>query len=181
MTYNPKIHHRRSIRIKDYDYSSGHAYYITICTQDRLCVLGDVKDGIIELNSNGRTVKDTLKNLPSRYPGSSLESYVIMPNHVHFIIQLRGAIRESPLQGMNARRQMTLPKTIGFLKMNTAKAINKMRGTSGGKVWQKDYFEHIIRNEKSYGEITEYIYNNPYLWHEDEYNPNKPVKPLGDS
>jgi REP element-mobilizing transposase RayT len=176
MVFDPKKHHRRSIRIKDYDYSSGHAYYITICTEDRKCILSEVIDGKSVLNENGKIVERCVREIKNRYHNAGVNGYVIMPNHVHLIIQIAGAIHESPLQGKAERRKMLLPKIIGYLKMNTGKHINILAGTTGKPVWQKNYFEHIIRNEKAYYGIVEYIENNPLLWEADEYNPDKKNK-----
>ena len=172
MVYNPKEHHRRTIRIQGFDYSSGYAYYITLCTQDKACILGRVDQGTICLSECGKIVDNIIADLPQRYPGTNIETYVIMPNHIHLIIQLNGDVNDLQVESIKDRRKMTLPKIIGYLKMNAGKRINIMNGTEGRSVWQKNYFEHVIRNEKAYIDIFEYIYNNPFEWNEDEYYPN---------
>ena len=103
-----------------------------------------------------------------------------MPNHIHGIILIIdkdstvGAIHELPLQnGRKQRREMLLPKIIGYFKMNTAKQINKLLNRSGQKFWQRNYYEHIIRNKYSLEQIQEYVHYNPLKWELDRENPNR--------
>ncbi|MFN4294850.1 MAG: transposase, partial [Thermoflexales bacterium] len=91
MTYDPQKHHRRSIRLKGYDYSQAGAYFITIVAQDRACLFGEVVDGEMRLNDAGRMVWDEWNALPDRFPGLELDAFVVMPNHVHGIIVLTGS------------------------------------------------------------------------------------------
>jgi len=196
MAFNPDIHHRRSIRLRDYDYRSDGAYFVTLCTYQRECLFGEVVDGEIRLNEYGRIVESIWEELSARYPVIDLDSFVVMPNHVHGIIAIAGnddvgAIHESPLRespgsgdnyGANNngairelplrnRRSMTLPKVIGYFKMNTAKRINALRDNPGCPVWQRNYYEHVIRNETDLTNIRHYIANNPLKWDLDENNP----------
>ncbi|MCX7984388.1 MAG: hypothetical protein N3A63_05755, partial [Bacteroidetes bacterium] len=109
-------------------------------------------------------------------PNVTLDEFVIMPNHIHGVIIINendivGAIHELPLQDIKQRRLMTLPKIIGRFKMNVGKHINQLRNTPGIPVWQRNYYEHIIRNEKELNTIREYIINNPLQWEIDSENP----------
>ena len=118
--------------------------------------------------------------IPVNYPNVTLDKFVIMPNHVHGIIMILGndesvgAIHESPLRNTPLqRRKMTLRKIMGRFKMNTAKYINKLRNSPGVSVWQRNYWEHVIRDDNDLNRIREYIVNNPLQWEMDDENPNK--------
>ena len=194
MKYNSDTHQRRSIRLRDYDYSNAGLYFVTICTSGRECLLADVVDGVICLNDAGLCVKSIWNSLPDRYPDVEIDSVVIMPNHLHGIIiinertvgaihelpttrtspeisfpQEDRAIHESPLRN---RRNMLLPKIIGYLKMNTAKRINQLRDNSGTPVWQRNYYERVIRNNQELQTVRQYIDDNPIKWAEDENHPS---------
>jgi len=178
MKYNPDKHRRRSIRLKGYDYSQPGAYYITIVTQGRECLFGEIVDGKMILNDAGKFAQKCWMEIKRHYPNVIMDEFVIMPNHVHGIIvivendQHVGAIHELPLrESPIQRRKMILPKIIGRFKMNTAKHINKMRNSPGVRVWQRNYWEHVIRNENELNRIREYIINNPLQWAMDNENP----------
>ena len=182
MKYNPDIHHRHSIRLQGYDYSQNSAYFVTLCTQNRECLFGEIVNGEMILNEYGKNVEQCWFNLPNHYHNIALDAYVIMPNHFHGIIFITdtvdnvGAIHELPLHELplqQQRRKMLLPKIIGRFKMNSAKQINQIRNASGVPVWQRNYYENIIRNEKSLENIRNYIINNPSEWYYDDYNPKK--------
>ncbi|ABB31308.1 hypothetical protein GeomeDRAFT_1864, partial [Geobacter metallireducens RCH3] len=178
MTYNPDIHHRRSIRLREYDYSSGGVYFVTMCVQGRECLFGGVVDGVMQLNEAGRMVVGTWHGLAERFPNMTTDEFIVMPNHVHGIMVVQeneigggvGAIHELPLQV--ARRNMVIPKIIGYFKMNTAKQINIMRGSAGIPVWQRNYYERVIRDEREFTSIREYIRCNLLKWADDEENPD---------
>jgi len=183
MKYNPRIHHRRSIRLQDYDYSSEGAYFVTMCTQNRECLFGEIVNGQMILNEHGKIVEQCWNDLPNHYDNIALDAFIIMPDHFHgiiFIVSVDsvdsvnavdsvsvGAIHELPRL---RRRKMLLPKIVGRFKMNSAKQINQMRNTPGISVWQRNYYEHIIRDEKSLENIRNYIINNPLQWYYDNNN-----------
>lgn len=179
MKYFLNIRGRRSIRIQDYDYSQNGMYFFTICTQNREYLLGEIINEEMILNKFGKIVMNGWKNLPKHYDYVQLDEFIIMPNHIHGIIIINhpevGAIHESPFQinkpmTPQERRNMGLTKVLGRLKMVSAKQINQMRQMPGIPVWQRNYYEHIIRNEASMEKIKEYILNNPKNWDEDELN-----------
>jgi putative transposase len=168
---------RKRLRLADYDYSEPGAYFVTICVKDRGRLLGDVSDGVMRLNRSGETVQDCWNDHAKNPSAIGLDAFVVMPNHVHGIIvivdQPVGSIHESTLPKTAAkRRAMLLPKIIGRFKMNSSKRINELRGTAGAPVWQRNYFEHIIRNDKSLYRIREYIAANPQRWQSDQENVN---------
>ena len=169
---------RRSIRLQNYDYSKAGAYYITVCTRNRKLLFGDVVQGQMKINEVGRIVQNVWDSLPQFYEDIELDAFIIMPNHLHGIIVIRsavGAIHESPLQQdalrVRDRRRMLRSNMIGRFKMGSAKNINLVRKTSALAVWQRNYYEHIIRDEASLDRIRQYIADNPAQWEFDEENP----------
>jgi putative transposase len=184
MKFNPDIHHRRSIRLKGYDYSQAGAYFVTICTYDRECLFGDIVDGKMRMKQFGHIVAAEWIRTAELRPEIELGEFVVMPNHFHGILIFKekivsnavGAIHElpsshMPLPILQLRRKMALPKIIGRFKMITAKRINIDRDTPGVPMWQRNYHEHIIRNEADYNRIAEYVIANPQRWIEDKLHP----------
>ncbi len=188
MACSPKKHHRRSIRLKGYDYASAGLYFITICCQDRICRYGKIEKGEMILNDAGQMVENEWLKLPGRFKNIALHEYIIMPNHFHAILEIVGA----PLvvapnntvvpndeyrqpQGI-APTVFTTNKTVGdmvgtFESITTVKYIHGVKNNNwqpfNKKLWQRNYHEHIIRNEQSYLKISEYIINNPANWEND--------------
>lgn len=182
--------YRRSIRLKHYDYSQPGAYFITICTYNKKCLFGEVIEGEMILNEKGEIVKQYWLEIPLHYSNVSLDEFVIMPNHMHGIVIITelnntlstlGAIHESPLQQIRQqRRSMLLSKVIGRFKMNSAKQINILRRTPGVPVWQRNYYEHIIRSENELNETRTYMTNNPMEWGLDSENPMRNMVERGE-
>jgi len=167
MGCDPQKHHRRSIRLKGYDYSQAGAYFVSICTHNRELWLENV--------IYRQIIQRIWNELTNRYPQVRLDEFVIMPNHVHGIIWIIvGAIHESPLQKVQKQKPRSLlSKIIGHFKMNTAKQINILRATPGIPLWQRNYYEHIIRTEDELNCLREYIRNNPLRWELDRENPDR--------
>ncbi len=157
---------RKPTRLKWYDYSQNGAYFITICTHNRKNLFSNIVGAIHELPENeltqyGEFAKQIIEILPNRF-NVSIPKYIIMPNHIHLIIEIHNdnnerAIHESPLQ----YHRSILDKIVGFLKMNVSK---KMHNTYNDKIWQRSYHDHIIRDENDYMKIWEYIDTNPLKW-----------------
>ena len=248
--YNPKIHKRRSIRLKGYDYTQAGLYFITICCQDRVCRFGQVVKGEMVLNEIGKMVESEWLQLPERFKNIALHEYIVMPNHFHSILEIvkpsttipnredqpvratlvvdpaRATLMVDPVratlvvdpakatlpvdpknqpkqvetqpqegqpqetqpqegqpQGIahtakTAEEEGTKSKTLGeilgaFQSIVTVKYIRGVK-TKGwprfkGKLWQRNYYEHIIRDERAYHNISEYIINNPAKWAEDKF------------
>ncbi len=185
MKYNPDIHHRRSIRLKGYDYSQKGYYFVTICIQNRECLLGQSINNTIFLNDAGLMVQNIWNTLPDHYAGVGIDSYIIMPNHIHGIIILTvGAgpracpCRANPLQGEPpGGTTMKLPDIIHRFKSLTTNIYHKSVIQHNwppfpGKLWQRNYYDHIIRNDLELSQIREYIINNPVKWELDKENPD---------
>ncbi|MBC7263734.1 MAG: transposase [Chloroflexi bacterium] len=171
MPYDPQKHHRRSIRLRDYDYSQAGAYFVTLCTRNRECLFGDVVDGEMRLNEFGAAVEESWKWLAEQYEYVALDEWVIMPNHVHGIIWIvddpgRGSSRTAPTM-----KRKPLGRLIGAFKTVSTKRINEMNGTPGAPVWQRNYYEHVIRSEAELNRIRRYIAANPWQWQWDGNNP----------
>ncbi|GIV89164.1 MAG: hypothetical protein KatS3mg055_1682 [Chloroflexus sp.] len=170
----PDRPNRRSIRLKGYDYFQPGAYFITICTKDRACLFGEVVNGEMRLNALGQIVQDVWHDLPNHVSNVVLDAFVVMPNHVHGITIIRddtvvGAGSE-PAPTTPTKKHHGLPEIVRQFKTFSARRINEMRGTPGVSVWQRNYYEHIIRDEQSLNRIRAYIANNPLRWALDREN-----------
>lgn len=177
--YNPQIHHRRSIRLAGYDYTQAGAYFITICTHDRQNLFGEIVDGEMVLNEYGRIVAACWLDLARHFPHITLGEWVVMPNHIHGIIVIVVGYRRGEASAADASPlppNGTDPGSIGAMVQNfksvASRKINKQRGTPGTQVWQRNYWEHIIRDEQAYQRIAHYIANNPAQWDADSLRPS---------
>lgn len=176
MPYNPKIHHRRSIRLLNYDYSMPGAYFVTICVQDRSCLFGDVVDGKMRLKNAGHVVCECWNAIPNYFPHVDLDAFVVMPNHVHGILVIVdsavpvGAKNFSPLCGTS--------KTVGSVVRGFKIGVTTwMRAnTDIYIVWQRNYWEHIVRDELELNRIREYIAHNPVRWEMDRLHPEQGLR-----
>ncbi|MDR0865363.1 MAG: hypothetical protein LBO74_10605 [Candidatus Symbiothrix sp.] len=176
--YNPDIHHRRSIRLHKYDYSREGLYFITICTLNRECLFGKIVDGKMILNEYGEIVEMVWWNLLNHYSNVELLEFVVMPNHIHGIIAITGVVtvgadvvRADVVRAgfKPAPTGHGLSEIVRAFKTFSARKINEMRELAGISVWQRNYYENIIRNDKSYQTIAEYIINNPANWEIDKF------------
>ena len=172
---------RKSTRLKNWDYSSEGAYFITIWSHNHKNLCSRISVGAIHespadyraflyeyadanLTSFGKIIQKTINKIPARF-GVKITDYIIMPNHIHLVIWVENcsderAIRESPLQ-----KRDLISKIVGYLKMNSSKEIHKISEIE--KIWQRNYHDHIIRNDEDYCRIAEYVFNNPGKWEED--------------
>ncbi len=212
--YNPQIHHRRSIRLKGYDYSKAGLYFITICCQNMQCRFGEIvlksNIAVMEMNEFGQIAYDEWLKLADRFTNFELDVFQIMPNHMHGIIGLNDVTATlalatvdvgagfTPAQNFAIEKNTEIEKWAGVnpaptttttrnssnsktptisdiigayksLVSNSCLEIFKLRNETMGKLWQRDYYEHIIRNEQSYQRISDYIINNPDKWAEDKF------------
>ena len=178
MKFNPEKHHRRSIRLKDYDYAAAGAYFVTICTHNKRCIFGDVMVGNMILNHFGEIVEtEWLKTFDIR-KNLIPDEYIIMPNHFHAIIVIdescRGTLQRAPTTYGRFGKPVSnsIPTILRLFKASVTKRINNIRATPGLRVWQRNYYEHIIRDEKDLQKIRGYIVTNPLKWDLDFENPN---------
>jgi putative transposase len=186
-TPTPSTNRRRTLRVRGYDYTQGGAYFITICTRDRKCLLGKVCDGMVQLNETGRLVESVWLKTASVRPEIALDAYVVMPNHFHAIF----FIHESPGEagtthrvaptknrpaavGKTHRPTGPKPRSVGAIiaqfKSLVTKHLNLTQQNLDGSVWQRNYYEHVIRDEKSLNYIREYIATNALRWDLDREN-----------
>jgi REP element-mobilizing transposase RayT len=178
--FDPKKHHRKSIRLQGHDYSQVGAYYVTIVTYHRDCLFGEIMNQEMVLNDFGKIADECWRAIPEHFPSVELGAYVIMPNHVHGVIVICndetttvGATHASPLRIPNSRPHgapsRSLGAIVGSFKSAVTKHIGREHNATG--IWQRNYYEHIIRNETDLQNKTDYIEANPILWDEDDNNP----------
>lgn len=189
-----------SNRWKYWDYSAPGRYFLTVCIQNRECILGDVVNSRMKLSPSGEIVKSEIEMIPTYHKRILLDEWVVMPNHIHLIIELgdydfhNGICVDTDDRGdENApenrwwhnpnyqptddeikqyrkfRRKMIIFKIMGKMKMLTSKHINILNDNPGRKNWQRDYHDHVIRNDHAYRKIVNYIKNNPRKWSEDAF------------
>ena len=156
---------RRSIRLSGYDYSQPGMYFVTICVREKECLLGEIIEGKIRLFDFGEIASAGWTRLSEDYPTLSVDPFCIMPNHVHAIIQIHETIKTK------TGKPKSLGQLVGAYKAFTTKQINHQRSVEGILFWQRNYYEHIVRNQKDLNRIQEYILNNPSKWELDDENP----------
>ena len=162
---------RRSIRLPGFDYTRPGAYFLTICTDGRACMFGEVVEGEMRLNEAGRIVEECWEAIPAHFPIVGLDVFVIRPNHIHGIAIIAEG-RGTPWRAPTAEHFQkpvagSIPTIIRSYKSAVTKQINELRRTPGGVVWQHNYYEHIARDERDLNSIRAYIQSNPTRWKED--------------
>ena len=199
MTSQPKNRRRHSIRLPGYDYTQPGAYFVTICAHERQHLFGEVVDGQMRLSSAGRVVDWYWRRLPQHFPHVRLGAHMVMPNHAHvilWIVDAVGATHSPTISGQTVNAVPTdgpdqtqrvlgnassplrpngpapgsVGAIIGNFKSVTTRRINKMNHTPGDPVWQRNFYERIVRNERALNAIRQYIADNPARWHLDRYN-----------
>jgi putative transposase len=199
MKYDSDKHHRKSIRLKNYDYSKNGYYFITICSKDRACIFGELTVGallacaqnpctneMITLSNIGKIIDYHWIHIPNQYENVFLDEYIIMPNHMHGIVvidseraQASNALSRTQASSALPRAQASSAPTISQIirsfksksAMEYLKYVKENTLNLSGKIWQCNYYEHIIRDNKELDQIGEYIVHNPYKWDEDDDNP----------
>ena len=169
-----KILHRRTIRLPGFDYSQPGAYFVTVCTKDGRSLFGQVEDEEMRLNLFGVIAADSWAWLSAQYSYVSIDEYVVMPNHLHGVAAItdarlhkgRGGSRTAPTV-----KRKTLGRLVGAFKTVSTKKINQLRRTPGQPVWQRNYYEHVVRDDDEMNRVREYILGNPATWHDDVENP----------
>jgi len=173
-------HHRKSIRLSGYDYSRPGSYFVTICIRGKAPLFGEFLDGEMVLNSIGKAVEQCWLNIPGHFQNIELDQFMVMPNHIHGIIVIYpesvGAKHASPLHLYKSKIHGPKPNSIGSIvasfKSTVTKRINLLRKIPGQSLWQRNYYEHIIRDENELNKIRRYIINNPAKWSYDRENRN---------
>jgi len=159
---------RKSLRLADYDYSTAGYYFVTICIREQQCLLGEIVADVVRLNSAGQMITSAWTVLPERFEQVDLDLFVVMPNHIHGIVVLKKGI--------------TLTRVIqAFKSISTHEYIRGVRGQGwkkfDGTLWQRSFYDHVIRNDQDLSRIQEYIVNNPLQWALDDENPNRKNRP----
>lgn len=154
--------------MKDWDYDTPGYYFVTVCTQGRKNLFGDMKRAGLEpapTNAFGRTVAETWLELPTHISGIVADKYVVMPNHFHGIVRLE----DGGVGAGSKPARIPVTEIMRQFKTFSARRINQMRGTPGTPIWQRSYYDHVIRDEQDYLRVAQYIDTNPSKWREDEY------------
>lgn len=155
MVYDPNIHHRKTIRLKDFDYSQPGAYFITTNIQDRKRILGQILNGQVVLSDIGRIIENVWKNLPAHYQSIDLDDFCVMPDHFHGIIVIKD---------MEMEKHQSLPEIVRGFKTYSSREAHKFGEFTGYAFWQRNYYEHVIRDEDELNRIRQYIFDNPLRW-----------------
>lgn len=183
MIFDAQRHRRRSLRLKGHDYAEAGAYFVTVCTQGRTWMFGEVVGDSVVLNDAGRSVQDVWNGLPSRFPTIALDAFVVMPNHVHGIVVIRdsdeGAASSAPTPHDGVPGPvgagLALPDRLGDIvrafKSLSAITVNRLLSRSGQPLWQRNYYERVIRSDAELDRVRAYIANNPARWATDPENP----------
>jgi REP element-mobilizing transposase RayT len=167
-----------SVRLQNYDYSQAGAYFVTVCAQNRKCLFGDIANDDMVLNDYGRAVRDEWIKTAEIRSEIQLGEFVVMPNHFHGILIIgndirRGTACRAPTERFGKPISGSLPSIVRAFKSAVTKRINEIRRSPGVAIWQRNYYEHVIRNEMDYRQIAEYIIDNPRRWEEDALHPGQ--------
>lgn len=186
--------HRRSLRLKGYDYSQAGAYFVTVCAYEKECLFGEIEKGVMRLNKYGEIVASEWVRSAEVRLEIECGEFVVMPNHFHGIVHIVGVYGNTPIsrdekkmassrnKGVLQYGKGVLPyaptspsRNIGAMvrgfKGAASRRINEIRNTPGVPVWQRNYYEHVIRGDGDYNRIAEYVANNPQRWMEDSLHP----------
>jgi putative transposase len=175
--YDPDMHHRRSIRFRGFDYSRTGDYFLTIVAHNRRCLFGEIVDGRVELSPVGQIVLSEWRKTPAVRSEIELDECVIMPNHIHGIIRI--SVGADGIRPNNhgahpnpSRQPRTLGAFVAGFKAAVTRSIRQHLHLQDKPIWQRNYYEHIIRNWKDLNRVRDYIRTNPARWDEDDENPN---------
>lgn len=180
---------RRATRLRGYDYSQPGAYFVTICAQHRKCLFGTIIDGKMQLNEIGQIVVEYWNYIPQHFLSVELGESVIMPNHIHGIVACNPVGAGSPRPPAEQQSKHTtvgersphltppaLGKIVAYFKYQSTKHINQHRNTPGTRIWQRNYHDHIIRDDPDLQRIRQYVQDNPMKWALDQLHPDNPSK-----
>jgi putative transposase len=163
---------RKSMHLRDYDYANPGYYFVTICTRDKRCLFGDVVADEMILNEVGLIVDACWRAIPDHFAMVVLDQHVAMPNHVHGIVGLGDIVRARHASPLRDDRCVSLGDVIGSFKSAVTRQLRLLPGMAGASIWQRNYYDHVIRSEASLHAIREYIINNPAQWAMDKENPS---------
>ena len=184
MSHSQDLPARHSIRLKAFDYWQAGVYFVTICTNQRRCLFGEIRDGIMHFSALGRMVRECWLEIPLHFPGLELGPYVVMPNHMHGILVFHKRARHAvPLRDTAPRFEAfgkpvrgSLPTVIRSFKAAVSEGI---RGTPALRVWQRNYYERVLQTGDEFQQASRYIWENPRNWEIDEDNPRRSSRSAG--
>jgi putative transposase len=156
------VYSRKRLRLRGFDYASENLYLVTACAHARRCIFGAIVGEVFIASSFGDIARRQVQLIPARLLGVSIDTVVVMPNHVHVIVRLERARQASPLRVV-----------VGSFKSGSTREINNLRSTPGATVWQRGYHDHVIRDEADLRRVREYVDTNPIRWALDPENPNR--------
>ena len=175
----PGLPVRRSVRLRGHDYREAGAYFVTVCTLRRACLFGEIVDDHLQLSPIGEIVAAAWTSTPGHFPGIDLDAVVVMPNHVHGIILIVdsvGAKHASPLRvSPRGTSSGSLAAIVQSFKSAATRSVNLSRKTLGFTLWQRGYYEHVVRDDEELNRIRRYIEDNPLRWALDRENPPRSV------
>lgn len=186
MVMNTSPPNRRSLRLREYDYRTTGVYFVTVCTKDRLSLFGEIDRGNMVFNEFGDIVAVCWFDLPHHFPNLQLDYFTVMPNHIHGLIEISDEFSKNPVGAQHAAPVPSVPAhpvtrnvqpgslaaIVRSFKSASSRQINLLSGTPGSAIWQRNYYEHVVRDESELQRIREYIDNNAARWAEDEENPS---------
>jgi putative transposase len=170
MPYNPQIHHRRSIRLKGHNYAAPGYYFVTLCVEQRSHLFGKVVSGKMVLSPLGEIVRQEWKKSAEIRSEIEFDEWVIMPNHFHALIQILPSNQDAPAPSRPFQmRARSLSSLMAGFKAASTREINKFRHQEGARVWQRNYYESIVRDADGVVRVRNYIRNNPRNWQMDKF------------
>ena len=182
MKYNNDQYRHKSIRLKGYDYTQSGAYFVTICAQDKKNLFSQIVDGNVILNEFGKIIENEWVKTGQIRKNVIIDEYVIMPNHLHGIIIIKNdhddrngtqrRVATANIESFGKPVSGSLPTIVRGFKSTTTRQINELRNMPEMPLWQRNYYEHVVRNDDDLNEIREYIINNPLKWDLDKENPS---------
>jgi len=192
--FDPEKPRRRSIRLAGYDYTEPGVYFVTVCVQGKKCLFGQISAGEMQLNRWGKVAVDCWQAIPMHFMNVELDAFIVMPNHVHGILVItetpavgathaspardiaggtNRATHASPLRGSRGPKRGSVGAMVGAYKSAVTKRINAKRRRRGVTWWQRNYYEHVIRDDAEWNLVREYIVHNPECWGDDAENPSR--------
>ena len=162
---------RKLVRLKDFDYRQSGLYFLTICSFRRSMIFGQIKNNQLEASLLGQLVRECWEEIPSHFPFVQLDAFVVMPNHLHGIIGFVSEKIPNELNVQGRSKKGSLGSVVGSFKAAVSRVYRANNKVNNPQIWQRGYFEHVIRNENALDRIREYIVENPYCWDMDQDNP----------
>ena len=176
MTPKSNQSRRRATRLYGYDYAQTAGYFVTMCVQHQGCLFGKIIDGQTQLNETGKIVVECWRRIPQHFSSAELDVCVVMPNHIHGVILLDTRGTSLPPRSQPNRSgevsSPTLGQVVAYFKFQSTKYINEHRDMPGARVWQRNYYDHVIRDERDLQRIRQYVTDNPMRWELDLLHPN---------